>query len=165
MKNQKIWIIACVCVLLAATVGVGLYVRSSQAEKELENAITLKLGDKSIAVALSDLGKVDFEGEIVDGKGDHHAHTYRGIELKELLEANGIKAAEITEVTAESADQYTAVLTGDEIREDARVYVVIEMDGKPVSGIEDGTPGAQLVVFGDPNSRRNVRFLSLITVK
>ena len=39
MKNQKIWIIACVCVLLAATVGVGLYVRSSQAEKELENAI------------------------------------------------------------------------------------------------------------------------------
>ena len=162
MKKQQVWIIVCVCVLVAATVGLGLYMRTTQAEKELEGAITLKAGEKTVAVPLKALDQLAFEGETVNGKGDRSTHAYRGIELKDLLESNGVKTDAIFAVTVESADQYTTELTGDELRETGRVYVVVEMDGKPVPGIEEGKPGAQLVVFGDPNSRRNVRFLSII---
>ena len=164
-KQKRIWIIVCVCVLVVATVGVGLYIRAAQLEKELEGAITLKANGKTITVALKDLNKVSFEGETINGKGDRSTHAYRGVELKELLESKGVKAADVSAVTAESADQYVAELTGDEVRESGRVYVVVEMDGQAVAGIEDGTLGAQMVVFRDPNSRRNVRFLSIIEVK
>ena len=38
------------------------------------------------------------------------------------------------------------------------------MDGKPIEGIEKGTAGVQMVVFGDPNSKRSVRNVSIIEV-
>ena len=164
MKKQTRWIIAAVCLLLVLTLGVGLYIRSTQMAGEKAGAITLNLNGKGVTVTLKDLNQAAFEGETVNGKGDRSTHAYRGVELKALLTKNGLDAAKVTAVTASSADQYTAELTGDEIREDKRVYVAVEIDGKAVEGIDAGTNGAQLVVFGDPNSRRNVRYLSVIDV-
>ena len=165
MKNKKL-IIAIACIIIVAlTVALGLYIRAQQTANETKGGITLNVNGKTIVVSLDKLNQVAFEGETVNGKGDRSTHAYRGVELKKLLASNSVDVAKVTAVTASSADQYTAELTGDEIRDDDRVYVVIELDGKPVNGIDEGTQGAQLVVFGDQNSRRNVRFLSVIEVK
>ncbi len=160
---KKKWIaIVLICVLVAATVGVGLYVRARQVAQEKQNAITLKAGGKEIVVAIKDLDKGAFEGETVNGKGERSAHAYRGVELLALLQEKGIDAAKITGVTAVSADQYTAELTGDEVRTPGRVYLAVEIDSVKVSGIDAGADGVQMIVFGDENMRRSVRNLAVI---
>ena len=65
-------------------------------------------------------------------------------------------------MTAVSADQYTAELTGDEVRTPGRVYLAVEIDSVKVSGIDAGADGVQMIVFGDENMRRSVRNLAVI---
>lgn len=162
--NKKIVIaIICVCVLVL-TVGLGLYMRQVQTAAEVKGGLTLEIDGKSATIPLIKLDQTAFEGETVNGKGDRSTHAYRGVELKNLLADQKMDVSAVKAVVASSADQYTAELTGDEIREDGRVYVVVEMDGEKLNGIDAGTQGAQLVVFGDQNSRRNVRFLSIIQI-
>ena len=64
-----------------------------------------------------------------------------------------------------SADQYTAEFQLQEVLENKTVYLAVEADGQQIEGIDPGTPGAQLVVFGDANSRRCVRFAAQITLE
>jgi len=165
MKNKRMLIAVLVCVLVAATVAVGLIVRNQQKAKEIKDAITVNAGGKAIVVAVTDLNKGEFSGETVNGKGERATHQYRGVELQALLKENKVALEGIASVTATSADQYTAELTGDEVRTDGRVYLAVEIDGEKVSGIEDGTLGVQMIVFGDENMRRSVRNLAVIDVK
>ena len=67
-------------------------------------------------------------------------------------------------ITAASEDNYSAELTGAELLEAGKVYVALTDGGKQIEGI-DGGQGAQLIVFGDQNSKRAVRYLKTISVK
>ena len=91
-------------------------------------------------------------------------HEYTGVELQALLQANGIEVAESSAITAASEDNYSAELTGAELLEAGKVYVALTDGGEQIQGI-DGGQGAQLIVFGDQNSKRAVRYLKTITVK
>ena len=161
--KKKVLIAVVICAVLALTLGVGLYVRNTQTAQEKQNAITVKAAGKEIVVAVKELDKGAFEGETVNGKGERSAHSYRGVELQALLKDKGVGAA--TGVHVSSADQYTADLTGDELREAGKVYLAVEIDGQKVSGIEEGTDGVQMIVFGDENMRRSVRNLAVIEVQ
>ena len=164
MKNKKLVVVIVCILLIAVTVGVGLYVRHQQLAKETKGAITLEIAGNPVVVKLSELNATAFEGETVNGKGDRSSHSYRGIELSALLSAHKVDVSKVASVTVSSADQYTVELTGDEIREQGRVYIAVTIDDQPVPGIDDGTDGAQMVVFKDPNSKRNVRYLHLIKI-
>ena len=163
MKKKIAWII-CIVLLIAAAAAVGLIVRNRQIAQETAGAITLKYNGKSLQVLIKDLDKEAFSGETVNGKGEHFTHDYRGISLKSLLEGQKIDLAAVSAVNAVSADQFSASYTVDEINQDNKIYLAVQMDGKTIEGIEKGTPGVQMVVFGDPDSKRNVRSLSVIEV-
>lgn len=163
--KKKVLIAVVICAVLALTLGVGLYVRNTQTAQEKQNAITVKAAGKEIVVAVKELDKGAFEGETVNGKGERSAHSYRGVELQALLKDKGVDFAAATGVHVSSADQYTADLTGDELREAGKVYLAVEIDGQKVSGIEEGTDGVQMIVFGDENMRRSVRNLAVIEVQ
>ena len=45
-----------------------------------------------------------------------------------------------------------------------KVYVALTDNGKQIEGIEGGQ-GGQLIIFGDPNSKRAVRYLKTIEVE
>ena len=154
-----------ILVLIAAVTVVGLLVRNSILEKEKADAIILKANGKEIIIPISSLNQEDFTGETVNGKGEHFTYSYRGIELKTLLEKNKISLDSITSVTAIAADQFSAAYTGDEVREAKRVYLAVQVDGVAVEGIEKGKPGAQMIVFGDPNSKRLVRNLQTLEIQ
>ena len=85
-------------------------------------------------------------------------------DYKRLLAANGIEVTESSVITAASEDNYSAELTGAELLEAGKVYVALTDGGKQIEGI-DGGQGAQLIVFGDQNSKRAVRYLKTISVK
>jgi len=71
----------------------------------------------------------------------------------------------LVEVTALAADQYSAAYSGDEIRESGRIYLAVEVNGESIEGIEGDRPGVQVIVFGDPDSRRMVRRVEILEIK
>lgn len=128
------------------------------------SGLMLSGGGKEITVAWEDVGVQSFEGDLVNGKGEVTHHEYTGSELQALLAASGIEVTESSVITAASEDNYSAELTGAELLEAGKVYVALTDGGKQIEGI-DGGPGAQLIVFGDQNSKRAVRYLKTISVK
>ena len=163
MKKKTVWII-CAVLLIAAVIAVGLIVRSRQTAQEAAGAISLKANGQTRQIALKDLDREAFSGETVNGKGEHFSHDYSGISLKTLLADQKIDLAAVSSVSAVAADQFSASYTVDEINEEGKIYLAVQMDGKPIEGIEKGTAGVQMVVFGDSNSKRSVRNVSVIEV-
>ena len=128
------------------------------------SGLVLASGGKEVTIAWEDVGGQAFEGDLVNGKGEVTHHEYTGSELQALLAANGIEVTESSVITAASEDNYSAELTGAELLESGKVYVALTDGGKQLEGI-DGGQGAQLIVFGDQNSKRAVRYLKTISVK
>ena len=128
------------------------------------SGLVLVSGGKEVTAAWEDVGTQAFEGDLVNGKGEVSHHEYTGAELQALLQAKGIEVTESSVITATSEDNYSAELTGAELLEAGKVYVALTDGGEQIEGI-DGGQGAQLIVFGDQNSKRAVRYLKTISVE
>lgn len=126
--------------------------------------LIIQNGEKTINVRWEDINQTTFTGEIVNGKGDVSNHEYKGIELIELFNVNGIVIKEDTKITVTSEDNYTAELTGEEVMTGSKVYVAVVCDNEMIESIE-GNQGGQLVVYGDANAKRQVRYLKTITIE
>ncbi len=133
--------------------------------QEAVACMVLSWEDQQLDLSFADLDSGAFSGELTDGKGDVTHRQYTGILLRELLEQKGIDLAGISRVTVTSADHYSAEFTAEEILQADKVYVAITADGEKIEGIDPGTDGVQLIVFGDGNSRRCVRFAQKITIE
>ena len=155
-------LIILIVLLVAVTVVVAAVHLINQ---ETVDCMVIVHEDRQIAVSFSDLDKVAFSGDLVDGKGDVASHEYTGILLRELLTAKGIDPSMLTKVTVTSADNYSVEFTVEEILQADKVYIAITADGEKIEGIDSGTEGVQAIVFGDANSRRCVRFAQRITVE
>ena len=155
-------LIAAIIAILVVVTAVLVFI-NRKGDKNV-SGLVLASGGKEITVAWEDVAGQSFEGDLVNGKGDVTHHEYTGSELQALLAANGIEITESSVITAASEDNYTAELTGAELLEAGKVYVALTDGGKQIEGI-DGGQGAQLVVFGDQNSKRAVRYLKTISVQ
>ena len=149
-------------ILLAATALLAVIHRMTH---EAPAGLVLTAHDETLQIPLTQLDRAAFSGELVDGKGTVTAHSYRGILLADLLREAKVSTEGISRVLVTSADQYTAEFQLREVLENGTVYLAVKADGQPIEGIDPGTPGAQLVVFGDANSRRCVRFAAQITLE
>ena len=158
---QKKLIAAIIAILVVVTAVLVFFNRKG--DKNV-SGLMLSGGGKEITVAWEDVGVQSFEGDLVNGKGEVTHHEYTGSELQALLAASGIEVTESSVITAASEDNYSAELTGAELLEAGKVYVALTDGGKQLEGI-DGGQGAQLIVFGDQNSKRAVRYLKTISVK
>ena len=159
MKRK--WIISIVVLLAAAAAVLGFMNRQNSPKDE---GLLLQSGGNTTAVAFEKLDQISFEGDLVNGKGEVSHHEYKGVELNALLAENKITVTEDSVLTATSEDNYSAELSGAEVLEADKVYVAVSADGKMLEGIEGGQ-GAQLIVFGDSNSKRAVRYLKKIDIR
>ena len=158
---QKKLIAAIIAILVVVTAVLVFFNRKG--DKNV-SGLMLSGGGKEITVAWEDVGGQSFEGDLVNGKGEVTHHEYTGSELQALLAASGIEVTESSVITAASQDNYSAEMTGAELLEAGKVYVALTDGGKQIEGI-DGGQGAQLIVLGDQNSKRAVRYLKTISVK
>lgn len=88
---------------------------------------------------------------------------YEGSELRVLLEEKGIEISEDSVIFVTGEDGYSAELTGAEIFEKGKVYVALSQNGAMIENSEGGQ-GAQMIVFGDPDSKRKVKYLKIVSV-
>lgn len=158
MQKKTIAILVAILVIAVAVLAVV-----NRSNSEDRPGMIISTGGSETAVAWEDIDAQAFEGDIVNGKGETFHNTYEGAELSAILEDNGVELDENAVVTVTSEDNYSAELTGAEILESSKVYVALTQDGEMIEGI-DGGQGAQLIVFGDPNSKRAVRYMKNVSI-
>jgi hypothetical protein len=148
MKKNKLTIIMiCVLVVLTAILTV---VHLTTRQQETENAIQVVFDGKTVTVPLDKLTLVQVQGTMVTGKGEQRPIDSMGISVADLLKQAKVPAKG---VTVTSGDEYSVSLTAEEVAADNKAWLLIE----------EGS--ARLIVFGDENSKRNVKNVVRLTVE
>jgi hypothetical protein len=161
MKKKSILLLIAVIVIATAALVVVHLLTDAVPEG---NAVVLQVGGRTRTVPLDRLDQGAFHGDLTNGKGETAGHDFRGVELRTLLDQQGFDLPAAGTATVLAQDQYAATLTLAEIRTPGKVYIAVQEDGETLAGLEEGSAGAQLVVFGDPNAKRCVRMLESIAL-
>ena len=111
-----------------------------------EGALLVSCGGEKAYVDLKSLETVPVQGTVVNGKGEESEVDTQGVSVADVLTEAGFDPADAGSVKVTASDEFSAELSGDEVNEDGKAYLVSEDDGS-----------MRLVVFGDSNAKRNVR--------
>ena len=136
MKKSTKIIMAAIAALIALT-AVFATIHSAARTEVPDGALLVSCGGEKKYVDLASLDTVSVRGSVVNGKGDP---------LADVIENAGFDANGAVTVKGTADDEFSAELSGDELNEDGKAYLVSEDDGS-----------MRLVVFGDSNAGRNVR--------
>ena len=109
---------------------------------------------KTTYIELDKLTTVEVSGTIVNGKGEEKTVHEQGVSVADVLRAADIDPAAITGVSVTASDEFSADLSAEEVNEAGKAFLS-----------EDGEGGMKLIVFGDPNSKRNVRDVVKLDVR
>ena len=140
-KNSKIVI----AVLIALTAALAI-VHSATRTKVPDGALLVSCGGENKYVDLNLLDTVPVQGSIVNGKGEKSDIDTQGVPLEDVIKNAGFDPSGAAAVKVTADDEFSAELSGDELNEADKAYLVGEDDGS-----------MRLVVFGDSNAKRNVR--------
>lgn len=143
MKNRFTFIfIAALLALTVLAAGWHLSTRTHSAD----GALTITQGACQLVMHADAFDFTDVQGKIVNGKGESTDIHAKGISVSALPGADTANAA-----TAIASDEYSARISREEFD---RTFITLQPDGS-----------FQLVVFGDPDSRRCVRNLTEVILE
>ena len=147
MKKHKLTIII-LCVLVALTaVLAGIHLTTR--EPETENTVQVQYMGQSVAISVDKMTLVPVRGTMVTGKGEQRPIDGMGISVADLLkQANAAVGA----VTVTSTDEYSVTLTVEEVAAENKAWLLFEEDS------------FRLMIFGDEDSKRNVKNVVRLTV-
>lgn len=129
-------------------------VHFSTRDKIPDGALMVNYGEKTVYIEMDTLAKIKINGTIVNGKGEQKEVDEIGVPLADILNAAGIDPAEVNVVTVSADDEFSAEISGEEIQEEGKAYLA-----------DDGEDGMRLIVFGDSDSKRNVRTVVKLDVE
>ena len=142
-KNLMIKIV----LVLALVTAVFAAVHLSTRQAEEAGAIQVSFQGKMTSVPLWELPLQDVSGITVNGKGEEKTVQGRGTPLSDVLAQAGVDLSSVQQVAVVAADEFSAVLTLQEVTEEGKAYLLQE----------EGEECLRLAVFGDPDSKRQVR--------
>lgn len=134
MKKSVKWIIAALLLLTVALAAVHLTTRTP----DTDGAVLVN----GLAVEISGLELSPVTGTVINGKGEEKQIDAQGILLSKLI------GSEFSSATVTASDEYSAVV---EKQDSDKAYLIVTDDGS-----------LRLVVFGDENSKRDVKNVSKI---
>lgn len=145
MKKSTKIIMAAIAALIALT-AVFAIIHSTARTEVPDGALLVSCGGEKKYVDLASLDTVSVRGSVVNGKGEKSDVNTQGVPLADVIENAGFDPNGAVTVKVTADDEFSAELSGDELNEDGKAYLVSEDDGS-----------MRLVVFGDSNAGRNVR--------
>lgn len=145
MKKSTKIIMAAIAALIALT-AVFAIIHSTARTEVPDGALLVSCGGEKKYVDLASLDTVSVRGSVVNGKGEKSDVNTQGVPLADVIENAGFDPNDAVTVKVTADDEFSAELSGDELNEDGKAYLVSEDDGS-----------MRLVVFGDSNAGRNVR--------
>lgn len=145
MKKSTKIIMTAIAALIALT-AVFAIIHSAARTEVPDGALLVSCGGEKKYVDLASLDTVSVRGIVVNGKGEKSDVNTQGVPLADVIENAGFDPNGAVTVKVTADDEFSAELSGDELNEDGKAYLVSEEDGS-----------MRLVVFGDSNAGRNVR--------
>lgn len=149
MNTKKITAVILAVLLLCTAIFAGIHLGTRS--QVPEGSLCVTMDGKSTYVLISALAHTQINGSIINGKGQEKPISGEAVRLEDVLEAAGIE--KFTRVCATANDEYSAVITAEEILNPSRVYIM------------ETENGLNLVVFGDSNSKRNVSDVARLGVE
>ena len=146
--NKKIILIAGILAVITAIV-TCIYLAGRDRVKAGD--ILIKTGSGDITVSLGDLSPSEFSGETVNKKGETKKIEAEGYPVADVVSLAGL--SDYSEISVFSDDEYHATLTREEMSDPEKAWLYKDEDG------------LRLVVFGDNDSKRNVKNVVRIEVK
>ena len=141
--NKKV-LVFIILGLLVITAGAAWWYLSSL-KKTPEHSLVVVSGGKEEVLDIDKISLSDFTGTTVNGKGDKKEINGQGVKLSDV-----IKTSDYTEAAVVADDAYSAVVKKEEMEQ---AWLQIE------------ECEARLIVFGDTDSKRNVKHVVRIEIK
>lgn len=145
MKKSTKIIMAAIAVLIALT-AVFAIIHSAARTEVPDGALLVSCGGEKKYVDLASLDTVSVRGSVVNGKGEKSDVNTHGVPLADVIENAGFDPNGAVTVKVTADDEFSAELSGNEVNDAGKAYLVSEDDGS-----------MRLVVFGDSNAKRSVR--------
>lgn len=144
MKKSTVIIASIITALLALTAALAIAHSATRTEVP-EGSLLVSCGGKDSYVALKDIPLTRVQGTVVNGKGEVSKIDTKGAAVADVLKQAGLDPRNAQTLKVTAADEYSAELSGAEINETGKAYLI------------GADAGMKLVVFGDDNAKRNVR--------
>ena len=150
MKKDKKILLLIILVMCLISAGAAWWYLSSREDEtdssgDFGKSLVVVSSGNEKQVDISGLTTESFSGTTVNGKGETNEVSGQGVKLSSLIETE-----DYTEVTVTADDAYSAAVKKDEID---NAWLKIDGDS------------AGLIVFGDKDSKRNVRNVVRIEAK
>lgn len=145
MKKSSKIIIAVIAALIALTAVLAV-IHSAARTEVPDGALLVSCGGEKKYVDINSLDAVPVQGSVVNGKGEKSDIDTLGVPLAVVIKNAGFDPSGAAAVRVTADDEFSVELSGDELNEEGKAYLVGENDGS-----------VRLVVFGDSNAKRNVR--------
>lgn len=154
MSNKIKATIGIVVLCLATIISVSVF--QVMRESIPKSVLTINyVGNKTIVDPFR-LERIDVKGTITDGKGDKKDISSKGFRLIDCINMAKVPEEGYNTARILSEDGYAAELTRDEARDDKKTFFIINEDK------ETKAQTLQLVVFGDSDSKRQVKNVTMI---
>ena len=145
MKKSSKIIMAAIAALIALT-AVFAIIHSAARTEVPDGALLVSCGGEKKYVDLNSFNAVPVQGSVINGKGEKSYIDTQGVPLADVIKGAGFDPNNAAAVRVTADDEFSVELSGDELNEEGKAYLVGENDGS-----------VRLVVFGDSNAKRNVR--------
>ena len=145
--KKKYLIVTAVLVFLAALIAFFYLKDRRQAP---EGSLIILCGDRETRADPFSLPLTEVKGTIVNGKGEEKEISEEGVSLSDVLSLAGVSKGDYSTARVVSSDEYAAEISAEEI-DSGRIAFLIK------DPADDGTVMIRLIVFGDPNSKRQVK--------
>lgn len=145
MKKSTKIIMAAIAALIALTAVLAV-IHSAARTEVPDGALLVSCGGEKKYVDLNSFNAVPVQGSVINGKGEKSYIDTQGVPLADVIKGAGFDPNNAAAVRVTADDEFSVELSGDELNEEGKAYLVGENDGS-----------VRLVVFGDSNAKRNVR--------
>ncbi len=174
LKLNK-WLGFAVIVVLFAAAGTAAYMNAEGADKTAKGySLCISVGDETKGnrtvrtYTLNEIKKMpaqSFKAEINSSSGEDEKGTYKGVELKYILDSADKKLLKTHDrFILTAGDGFSSAVTAEEVQKDQTVFVVYEKDGKGLLHMNEGGKGPiRIVMPKDTYGTRSTQFLVKIT--
>lgn len=149
MKKNRLAILLLAVLLAVTAAAAGIHLSTRQTAQM--GTVLVEYGGKVEELSLDRVELTAVRGTVINGKGQERRVDAQGAPLSAVLAEAGITSYTQTAVTAD--DEYSVTVTQEEAAAPDRVFLIVQ-EGERI----------QLLVFGDPNSKRNVTNVIRLTV-
>ncbi len=146
MKKKSIIIVAVLLIITCIATVFYLRLRNDAPEGK----IAVISGNKTVLIDPFGDSLVPIKGVTINAKGQEKDVDETGISLKDAISKSGLNGSGFSKARVISSDEYAAEISFDEINEEGRAYLAKQRE-------EDGSFSARLYVFGDNDSKRQVK--------